>query len=230
MKKKTAALVLLLSVGGAIAQPTVTMAPVKHLYIPAGFDSNDSIEVVVTGYFPNPCISRNTVLVDVKEEKISITVTALTPNYKSFCPDMAVPFKEVVSIGNLQGGDYDISVNDVLAKTMKVAESSSGAIDDHLYAAIDDLEKVSEKKYVLHGWRYSPCIDLDRVEVRSNGNDTISVLPIMKQVRDWCPMKLTPVAYPVELDLKKLKTTEPLVHVRTMDGKSFNSILNLGTH
>lgn len=204
----------------------VSLAPVKHLYVPMGFDNNDSVEVVVTGSLPNPCYGRNTVSVNVTGSDIAIEVTAIRRNTKAMCPQMLVPFKEVVSLGSLQGGSYKITVNNVLTDGLVVGEAPSNSVDDHLYAAIDQLEKKGPNDYVLHGWRYSRCLELDRVEVVSNGKDTLSVLPIMKQVSDFCPMKGVPVAYPVKLNFKNLRINEPLVHVRTMDGKSFNSILN----
>lgn len=223
---KYLALSFLLFSGLATASHRIGPAPVKHLYIPSGFDSNDSVDVVVTGNFPNPCYSRNTVKVSVVENKIDILVTALMNDQKGFCPEMIVPFKELVSVGNLQGGNYSIRVNNILTGNLAVQEASSNAVDEHLYAAIDNVIKVGPDEYKLEGWRYSNCIVLDRVEVISNGKDTLSVLPIMKQVSDFCPMKMTPTSYSVNLDLRSIKHSEPLIHVRTMDGKSFNAILN----
>ena len=89
----------------ASAQPEIVSAPVNHLYIPAGFDSNDSVEVVVTWEFPNSCFSRNEVKVAVQEDIIDISINAIS-NDKSFpairCAQMVIPFKEVVNVGNLQ--------------------------------------------------------------------------------------------------------------------------------
>lgn len=225
--KRSLSFAILFCSFAALAQPSVIPAPVKHLYVPHGFDSNDAVEVVVTGNFPNPCFSRNNVDVVVNDDMIDIKVSALQQGQKLNCPDMQVPFKEVVSIGNLQGGKYQINVNNKLKDTLHVQESSSTAIDEHLYAAIDNVEKKSNGKFVLHGWRYSNCIELDKVEVISNQKDTVSVLPIMKQIRDFCPMKMMPVAYEVNLDFRNLKVEEALIHVRTMDGKSFNSIVKV---
>lgn len=208
------------------AQAETLSAPVKHLYIPQGFDNNDSVEVVVTGTFPNPCYSRNTVEVEIKNDEIFIDISAIRRDQKKVCPQVLVPFKEVVSLGNLQGGNYHLNVNNKLHDTLVVEESSSNSVDEHLYAAIDQLEKIEGDNYMLRGWRYSQCLVLDRIEVVSNGKDTFSVLPILKQISQFCPMKGMPVAYPVKLDLKKLKIGQPLIHVRTMDGKSFNTILN----
>ena len=213
----------------AFAQPQVILAPVKHLYVPNGFDSNDSVEVVVAGQFSNPCTSRNDVNVTVNGDIIDVVVTALVPDStkKINCPAMVVPYKEVVSIGNLQGGDYTIVVNQKLKDKLVVEEANSSAIDEHLYAAIDNVEKMVDGKYMLKGWRYSNCIEFDKVEVVSNHKDTLSVLPIMKQISDFCPMKMMPVAYEVKLDFREIRMEEALIHVRTMDGKSFNSIVNL---
>ena len=224
-KQMILASLLMVSMNHAIAD--LAEAPVKHLYIPSGFDNNDSVEVVVTGTFPNPCYSRNTVSVDLKGDQIAIEVTAIRRDTKAACPMMQVPFKEVVSLGNLQGGTYDVVVNNKLNDSLIISEASSNSIDDHLYAGIDQLEQKGPNEYLLRGWRYSNCVDLDRVEVVTNGKDTLSVLPVMKQLSSFCPMKMMPVTYAVTLDFKTLNTKEPLVHVRTMDGKSFNTILTL---
>lgn len=200
-------------------------APVNHVYVPVGFDNNDSVEVVVTGYFTNTCFSRNTVKVEVKDDKINIAVSAIANSERLFCAEMIVPFKEVVSVGNLQGGDYEINVNGTLKESLSVKESSSNAIDEHMYADIEGIERKSGNEFVLKGWRYSNCIELDKVEVVSNGKDTLSVLPVMKQISNFCPMKMMPVSYSVKLDFSSLKVKEPLLHVRTLDGKSFNKII-----
>jgi hypothetical protein len=229
---KFSLLVFLLS-SLSFAQPEIILAPVDHLYIPEGFDSNDSVEVIVTGTFSNACFSRNNVEVKVRDQLIDIRITAMAPEVimmaGRMCPQMIVPFKEVVSLGNLQGGDYKVVVNAgssfTLKNTLKVAEASSNSVDDHIYAAVEWVERKSENEFILHGWRYSNCIDLDKVKVVSNGLDTLSVLPVMKQLSDFCPMKMTPTAYPVKLDFSSIKMKRPLLHVRTMDGKSVNSIV-----
>lgn len=221
------AIMSLFSSALSFAAPSIAPAPVKHLYVPSGYDNNDSIEVVVTGHFPNPCYSRNTVDVRVVDEKVDITITALVSSEKLLCPDMVVPFKEVVALGNLQGGTYALRVNEKLQASLDVAEAGSNSVDEHIYAAIDEIDQKGQGEYLLKGWRYSPCVVLDRVEVISNHKDTLSVLPIMKQISDFCPMKMMPVTYPVKLDLRTLRDKEPLIHVRTMDGKSVNTLVNM---
>lgn len=231
---KKMATIFLLATFNAWAQPQIVTAPVDHLYLPEGFDSNDTVEVVVTGKFPNTCFSRNDVQVQVLEDQIDIQVTAVS-HEKTFpisrCPDMAVPFKEVVHIGNLQGGEYAVKVNAnspfSLKDKLTVAEASSNSVDDHIYAAIEWVERKGGNKAILHGWRYSNCIDIDKVEMITNKKDTLSILPVMKHLTDFCPMKMMPTRYEVELPLNTMKMKQPLLHVRTMDGKSVNTIINL---
>jgi hypothetical protein len=108
-----------------------------------------------------------------------------------------------------------------------VHEAASNSVDDNVYAALEYVEKKSQNDFVLHGWKYSNCMELNEVKVVSNQKDTLSILPIMKKVSDHCPMKGMPVAYPVKLDFSSLKMNQPLLHVRTMDGKSVNSVVHL---
>lgn len=224
--KKVIGLMLLASVS-AFANVDIVPAPVKHIYLPDGFDSNDAVEVVVTGEFPSVCYSRNDVKVKVIEDTIEIKITAISHEKVRSCPDMVVPFKEVVHVGNLQGGDYKVIVNRTLEDQFSIAEASSSSVDENIYAAIEYIEKKSKDEVVLHGWRYSNCIDLDKVKVISNKKDTLSILPVMKQLSQFCPMKGMPTQYAVKLDLSSMKIKEPLLHVRTMDGKSINSIINM---
>lgn len=218
----------------ALAAPKIIPSPVDHLYVPEGFDSNDSVEVVVTGTFPNACYSRNRVDVKINDELISVTVTAIAPDTSKkklgFCPDVLVPFKEVVDIGNLQGGKYRIQVNgdsrNSLQEELSITEAASSAVDDSIYAAVDRVEAKGNGDYVLHGWNYSPCLELEAIRVVSNKKDTLSILPVMKQTSDFCPMKGVPVSYPVKLDMSSLVMKQPLLHVRTMDGKSVNMIVD----
>lgn len=219
----------------AWAVPEVVLPNLDHLYVPEGFDNNDSVEVIITGSFPNPCFSRNKTEVVVNNYIINILVTALEHGKKlesGACPQMKVPFKEVVSVGNLKSGKYMIVVNrsagvNSLREMLYVQEATSSLIDDHIYAAIEWVEQTTSGKFILHGIRYSPCFEIDQIKVLSNKRDTLSILPVMKQKSDFCPMKGVPFKTSVEIDFSGLKTSRPLLHVRTLDGRSVNTIVNL---
>lgn len=236
---KMSSLLLTLALGpiAAMAQrPTVIDAPVDHVFVPAGFDNNDNVEVVVTGFFPNPCYNRNDVTVKVVDDLIKISVTASVKEDKgSLCAAMIVPFKEDISVGNLQGGDYKIVVNEgtpyELKDSIKIVEAASQNQDDHIYAMVDYIDlgftggSLGDTRLI--GWKPSDCLELDRVEYRSNGKDTVIVMPIMKKVRDFCPMKLTPLEVPVRFNPSEYSHSKVLLMSRTIDGRSVNALVNL---
>ncbi len=218
----------------AFADSSVVVAPTDHVFVPKGFDNNDSVEVVVTGNFSSSCYSRNITKVNVSGTQIDISVDAIEKRDKegseSLCALMLVPFKDVVSIGLLPAGLYTITVNKgtqyEVVNTLMVEKTESSLTDDYTYLDVLYIEQLEvANRYKVKGMRYSPCLELDRFEAISNNKDTISVLPIMKKVSDFCPMKMTPVVYETEIDTSGLPASKILLHVRTMDGKSVNTLI-----
>lgn len=233
---KRFALPLLLSAAPFAHATIVIPAPLDHLFVPAGFDNNDNVELVVSGHFPNTCYSRNKVDVKVADDQINVRVTAFTRRDSSEkCIDMVVPFTEVVTVGNLQAGNYKVVVNEApgakgLHDTLNVTESRSNSMDDYIYAQVDyiDLGFTGglDGSAFLAAELPSPCLEFDRVEYLSNGKDTVSIMPIMKQLSDFCPMKMVPYQIPVKFDLASLPAKQVLLFGRTVDGKSVSKIIN----
>lgn len=229
--KKTIFTILLTMVGSAMAAgvPIEKQVPVDHLYIPAGFDSNDNVEVVVTGFLPNLCHKNPNAKVKFDANgRVDIEVTSLYYDETNpFCPEMVVPFTLPVSLGVLDTGSYAVAVNNEKSNigTLNVQESTSNAIDSYHYAYVSNvLKKPGSHRIHLKGYNPSDCFVLDKVESISNNKDSFSILPKMKQIRDFCPMKMVPFTY--EYDVPKTLTKKNiLLHVRTMDGKSVNTIL-----
>jgi hypothetical protein len=77
----------------------------------------------------------------------------------------------------------------------------------------------------LKGYNPSDCFELKEIIIIDNGVDTYSVLPKMKQVKEFCPKKMIPFAYEVEVP-QRLEADKVLLHVRVMDGRSVNSFFN----
>ncbi len=219
----------------ATAVPEVIISPVDHLYVPRGFDNNDNVEVIVTGKFPNPCFIRNKIDVAVKEEKISITVTALKrENDRSeLCEAMTVPFTEEISLGNLQGGDYDIVVNEgsryAQRNALSVAVSRSESVDDHLYPIVEYVELGFTGGLagdaVLYAKTPSDCVVFDHVEYISNKKDVISILPVMKKTGAACNENRTRIEIPIKFNIRELPQQDVLLYVRSIEGKSVNAII-----
>lgn len=223
--------------GSVMAQmPSIVDAPVNHLFVPEGFDNNDNVEVVVTGEFPNPCFSTNKVEVDVKGDDVFITITALAKqdNNSRLCEDLKVPFTEVVRIGNLQAGTYQLFVNQgsshELRGKMSIAVSNSNSVDDHLYAQVDYIELGItgglSGDALLIGSTLSPCMQLDKVEYISNKADTFSVLPVMKRIGRNCPERKTRLEIPIKFKPQQLASSKVLLFVRSIEGKSVHTIID----
>lgn len=233
MKKRTVFQMIAivgLSSGVALAStPVEILTPIEHIYSPKGFDSNDNTEVIIEGYLPNLCHKAPTSKVKVEGKKINIEVTALRYHPSNpFCPEAIVPFVETVNVGLLDKGDYDIVVNGKSIYEQRgeisVAESTSNSVDEHVYANVEYVAKKSDSREVtLKGYNPSDCFVLDEINVVDNGKDVYSVLPKMKQISDFCPMKMVPFSYKMEVP-SKLEKERVLLHVRSMNGKSVNSI------
>lgn len=220
---------LFLSIAAANAAPIPVTSPVDHLFVPKGFDNNDNVEVLVSGTFPNPCYSRNKVEVDVKDGKIDVTVTALLNKSKEKnCEAMEIPYMENVTIGNLQAGDYQISVNKKIEEKLEIAEASSNSVDDHLYAMMDYIDlgfTGGASGDVMLVGRTTDCLEFDKLEYISNGKDTLSLLPIMKRVSSTCSNEKKVLSVPVKFNPQEFIYSKLVLFVRTLDGKSINALV-----
>ena len=238
MKNSTVVMSLLLTSTAAFAEPrnsspvVLAPVPVSHVYSPQGFDSNDNVEVVLKGYLPNLCYRSPSALPKVKDQSIQIQAVAYRPTGHVECAQVAIPFLETAQVGVLDKGDYGISVNpgesNSRSSSIHIAEATSSAIDDFVYANISSVERVPGTRTVmLKGTNPVNCFDLDQIKYISNGKDSYSVLPIMKQVSANCETK--PVAFNYMWEVPtELSATEPapLLHVRIMNGKSVNEVFN----
>lgn len=226
-KKFIAALALIPVLSMAAEVPV----PVDHVFTPAGFDSNDNVEVVVTGFLPNLCYKAPKSTVSMKDGKIEVSVTANKTPGLGFCATVIVPFIEYINVGVLDKGKYNISVNEnsrwAQRSKIAIAEASSNSSEEVVYANVDEVVRAEDgsRKVLLKGYNPSDCFELKEIVVVDNGVDTYSVLPKMKQVRANCPKKMIPFTYEMEVP-EKLEADRVLLHVRVMDGRSVNAFFN----
>lgn len=211
----------------AFATPRVIDAPVSKVFVPKGFDNNDNVEVIVRGTFPDSCHARNKYTVSFNGDKIDVKVTANRTEGPA-CEQVQIPYLENITIGSLQAGQYQITVNGTLKQKLEVTEASSRSVDDHLYGMIQYVELgftggVNGQVYLVG--KSPDCLELDRLETISNGKDTLSILPIMKKVRDCQGQRQDLMSIPVSFDIRKFVDNEILLFVRTMDGKSVHSLI-----
>lgn len=211
--------------------PVEVMVPIEDVYSPKGFDSNDNSQVVISGYLPNLCHKRPKAIVNMVDRKVDIKVVSLKYDSSNpYCPEMIVPFVEAIDLGVLDKGMYDIVVNGKSIyesrAQLNIAEASSDAVDDHVYAAVEYIDRnPGSRRVVLKGYNPSDCFVLDEIEILDNNKNVYSILPKMKQISDHCPMKMVPFEYDVHVP-SKLQADKVLLHVRSIEGRSVNSIFN----
>lgn len=205
--------------------------PVSHVYAPAGFNSNDEAGVVVSGYLPNLCYRGQKSQVNVVGNKIQIGVKAMkSVGRLQYCADVILPFVEHIKIGLLDQGNYQVAVNEnsQFEKNAKlqVAEASSNSNGEEIFANVNQIVNVeNSRKVILKGYNPSDCFELDKIEVIDNGVDSYSIMPKLRQVRDFCPKKEVEFNYEFSVP-EKLQADQVLLHVKVMDGKFIDSLYN----
>ncbi|MBH46907.1 MAG: hypothetical protein CME71_01915 [Halobacteriovorax sp.] len=206
--------------------PIISPVPVDKVFIPKGFDSNDMAEVVISGFLPNLCYKSPIVKSEVIGNDIIVSVYAINmePENQLECTRMIVPFLIPINVGVLDRGQYSVKINQSEKGQMKITEALSPAVDEHVYAYVENvLIKPGSKSIILKGHNPSDCYVFDRVDYFHNDKDVYSVLPKMKQVSPDCPKKMVPFTIETEIP-DDLEEQVVLLHVRTMNGKSVNAV------
>lgn len=223
-------LIAFMAMGVAVASvPVEVMVPIEDVYSPKGFDSNDNSQIIVSGYLPNLCHRAPKSIVKMEEGKVDIKIVSLKYDPSNpYCPEMIVPFVEAIDLGVMDKGVYDIVVNgkSIFEKraSLQIDEASSDAVDEYVYAGVEYIEKsAGSRRVILKGYNPSDCFVLDEIEVLDNEKDVYSIKPKMKQVSDFCALKMVPFEYDFIVP-DKLQADKVLLHVRSVQGKSVNSI------
>ena len=220
--------------------------PLETLVAPYhGYDNKNNVEVVLHGSLPNACyrLSKYTVERSQDRRKIRIHQYAVR-NTDGVCAEealpihlnMTVPFTNVVSLGSMAPGDYTFayqSADDVAKyKTLNVKEAHKTTMDDFPYAAVsnasvsDVIQKNEKLSVTLSGVFTSSCAYLDNESVKvEKQKDVYVVLPVVKMKTGvYCLQTLIPFTQSVEMEAPKA-SGHYLVHVRSMNGKSVNRIV-----
>ncbi len=199
--------------------------PTNEVYTPKGFDANDNAEVIVTGVLPNLCYQNPKYDLDIQGKDIFIDVSA-TYIDTFVCAEVAVPYLKVIDLGVLPAGDYNVFVNKndatPLQESIKIVPKNRGRIDQFRYPVVADVKyDKAANKIAISGYKPSDCFQFDGVEVYTDNDKIVTILPKMRQIRDFCPRKMTPVSEEVTLpDLKP--NSKHLIHVRSLNQESKN--------
>lgn len=235
--------------GAAHAQSPVVMpveipAPISHVFVPVGFDDNDTVEVVIHGHFANTCFKTGTAFGIVDDEAKTVRIAAKALSYPSAeCLEMRIPFVQVVKLGQIPAGSYTVQVqgSSLPQAALEVATATTANADDFLYAPVEDvlLEPVFEDpessrfRITLSGVFPSSaigCMALKDVTLLPF-EDVLIVLPKAQFITEGpecipaAPARQRRFSWTKEIDLE-LKD-DLLIHVRVLNGQSLNKVIEI---
>lgn len=218
-------------------RPTLVPQKPTHLFTPSGFDNNDaSVQVVIAGEFANTCYKVGPVEAEVDESNHRIVVHNRAYLYEScWCAQVMVPYEQVVDLGQVAAGRYEVLIDDENGKPEKmgalnISVSTNQGPDDYLYVPVEQINVTTHENAApvleIKGTFTSDCMTFDQVKVAYREGNVIEVLPIAKYIESdqQCRKVLTPFTREVTLDgAPKGKT---LIHVRSLNGRAINKVMD----
>ena len=212
--------------------------PIERTFIPRGYDTNDSVQIVVEGNFPSACyqLGRADSQVDKVSKTIDVQLTAY--EYDGNCPKIPTRFHHTFLLGRMPApGDYEVlemSTKKNLGElTITTAPLLSPGTDDALYAPLLDaflLENGNKTELVLRGVYSNSCLTLTETKVRVN-RDVVVVLPFAEfRPGRTCSDGEFPFEKTIPISETLPKDTSYLLHVRSMGGQSINKMIHLRPH
>jgi hypothetical protein len=224
--------------------PLEVPAPVEKLFVPQGFDDNDNAEIVIHGVFPNSCwrMGKSGVTVDEDNFTIDVWTTAFQYNPENssdkevLCAQVMVPYIAPIKTGILKAGTYTVQVRDQnISAILDVNTATTESPDDYLYAMVNaagvDVDPISQQQTVwvrgVHPHFIQGCMVMDEIRAYKNPEDVLIVLPIGRMTDGVECGDDYKYNFFQRVPLNDSITTESLLHVRAMNGRSYNELLQL---
>jgi hypothetical protein len=235
MKFISIALIALTSTLGSIAAwgqaaPVVIPTSFSKVYAPNGYDDNDKVQIVGEGLFPNSCYRYEDTKIKVNHESKTISLESSAYKYQGICLMVIVPFDQVLDVGLLQKGTYKIvearsnqKLGEVSIKSAVKAEP-----DDFIYAPISQAFYkqgcFSDDIYLTGNFPLS-CMKITDVQLHLQ-SDVVVVQPIVEiDASKSCVSGEFPFKKSVNASF--LKPGRYMLHVRSMNGKAINSLVDV---
>lgn len=229
---KTIFAVLMFMMMGSMvsAAPVAVQAPIKRVYAPQGFDSNDVVQFVVEGYFPNSCYRPGFVGATVRQNEHVIEVSSQAFRYSGICLEVIIPYDQVITVGTLGPGTYRIVQAGSRAQlsALPIRASISDDPDDFMYAPISQAlfqeRGGGSGEVLLKGEFPLSCMVFDRIDVAVEPS-AIVVQPIVKLDPNQTCVK---GSYPFQRSVGvRGAPGRYVLHVRSMNGKAINSLVDI---
>lgn len=231
------------------AQPKPKEAPVSRIFIPKGFDDNDTAQIIITGNFADDRHRVTGVKIqrDPLRPRIYYKVEAL--EYPTPTGEESMEYLQVVDLGILSKDNYQVlpqsksDVEDIeklgpVAGILKVKHTNSPRRDDYIYAAVDSAAVFKDadglrREIRVFGTKNNSCLQfdgkmIDRIGFKKTDDQLIEILPIMLKESGTCYKVNEPFEYSFFVPFD-IPSDRYLLHIRTYDGNSFNKLAEIKT-
>ena len=160
--------------------PISVIVQPEQIFVMNGFDDNDNVELIVSGYLPTLCHQAPTLKQRVEGHDVLLTLTALYFDQSNpFCTQIPIPFLEVINLGMLEAGEYKVTVNRDTpyesSEFLHIAPAPTHEQNSFTYAQVEYIEKeIGTRNIILAGTNPSNCFELDRTVFMSNEKNAIA--------------------------------------------------------
>jgi hypothetical protein len=194
----------------------------NRLYVPQGYDTNDVVELTITGTLPDTCHRVPIYQLERSADTLSITAEPLVVDLPEGCREMAIPFQKTITLGILPSGDYTVEfLNQKLPLT--ITEARGALQDDYLYGNVTNiLEDTDSRILKLYGTNPIDCLEFDKLESEIQ-NSVIVLKPKFKEL-GVCKNKLENFEITYEVPYLENHPRGLLIHVRVMGGRSLSHL------
>ncbi len=194
----------------------------NKLYVPDGYDTNDLVELTMTGTLPDTCHRVPSYSFNLNENTFLVTAELNYIDLPEGCRKMAIPFLKTINLGFLKSGNYEIKFQD--QKISLVVKEAKGSLqDDYLYGNVTNIiEDVDSRVLKLIGTNPINCLSFEKLE--SEIQDNLIVLRPKFVEQGVCEEKPTSFSLDYEVPFLENKARGILIHVRVMGGRSLSHL------
>ncbi len=206
--------------------PTKVSVNFGKIYAPGGFDDNDNVQIVGEGLFSDSCYRYAETSVRVDHKTKTIKVRPVAYKYPGYCLQVILPFDRVLDVGILQKGTYTVvqeSDSQHLGQ-VDILATKNKEPDDFMYAPISQAFFQSGGLSLMGDFPTS-CMKLKEVKAQVQ-SDVLVIQPIV-EIDSSIPCVEGKYHFETVTDVSDVKPGRYLLHVRSMNGKAVNSLVDV---
>lgn len=227
---------------GEVIPPVLVDVPIKKVFVPEGFDSNDRVQFAVAGELKNSCYKIASNSVTVHPETQTIVVKQQAYVYLGFCLMMIIPYSDVITLGIVeQPGNYQIidgSSGQPMGR-IQINLAKNAEQDEYLYAPVTDValsnqmgtvsseDDLDKNKIVLSGTFTNSCMSIKDVKLNYAENSII-IQPLAQYESQGEDCKEEKRNFTQEVVLDPKLSGQYLIHVRSLNGAAINKVIEFG--